>query len=135
MQVIFKMLDGTEYRGTFRVPVPMADRAAFEEHFQRGSAVLGAIAEAFETDEEGKPVSKNGNPKLKEGADLTHVRDEYMAFLAWRSVRRTNPGIAKFSEFIDNADELDFVDGKPTNGSAPDEDDVENPTVPAASTT
>lgn len=90
-------IEGETYKaeGLF---APLADRVAFERHFGVTAAALQRLGDAF--DEEGK---------LREGADPAGVREEQVAFLVWRMLRRPNGAgeqIGPFEQFVESLAEI-----------------------------
>jgi hypothetical protein len=75
---------------------PLSDRVAFERQFGVTAAVLSRLTDAFDKD-----------GKLNPDTDATQIREEHVAFLSWRLLRRTAE-LGTFDEFIDLAEELDI---------------------------
>lgn len=79
-----------------------ADSIAFERHFQVNSSVM---------------KEKFGTPEY---------REEWMAFVVWRCLRRIDPSVPEFEEFIESIDTFIFGDDEDQEATEPD------PTEPAA---
>jgi hypothetical protein len=76
------------------LPSPFADRLAFEAQF-------GLSAWALDD-------AHNQIFKVNEGADMRRIiHEEWLAFLAWRVLRRTTPELEGFAAFVDTIDELE----------------------------
>ncbi len=70
----------------------LADRVAFERYFGQSSAALAAVRELF--DDDGKP---------KPGADLSILREEWIAFFAHRALLRADrEGTPAYDDFIES---------------------------------
>jgi len=71
---------------------PLADRVAFERHFGITAAVLSRLSEAFDDD-----------GQLKAEADAHEIKEEWVAFLIWRLLRRVaTGGVADYDSWIDD---------------------------------
>lgn len=84
-----------------------ADRIAFERHFGTNTSVLAGINNVV--DDEGQ---------IRQGADLSGLREEWLAFFAWRELRRHHPDMGDYGWFTDNLEGL-TVEGSPDAGTNP----------------
>lgn len=78
------------------------DRVAFENQFNLSTSVMSKFKNLV--DEDGKFI---------EGADLSDLREAWMAFFSWRELRRHHPQISRdWDTFIDNLADLKIVGEK-----------------------
>jgi hypothetical protein len=86
-----------------------ADRVAFERRFQTNSRVM------------------------KDKFGTAEYRDEWMAFMVWRSLRRQTPNVADFEEFLEDIDEFIFgEDGEDQEEDVPDPTETAEPLAQVA---
>ncbi|HYT30232.1 MAG TPA: hypothetical protein VEN82_05605 [Actinomycetota bacterium] len=93
------LLDETRIETTSRTYMCLADRAAFERQFDVGSGALMQLADLFDAKGE-----------RRAGADLGNLREEWMAFLAWRCLNRDVGDQGPFLEFLDRLDSIEIVE-------------------------
>lgn len=107
--VTVSMLDGSrmESSGEF---APLADRVAFEHQFGRSAVVIQLVAEQFD---------ENGT--LRPGADAASIREEWVAFLAWRMLRRGPAAGTSFDVWLEDVEEVELRIGQEENGEVPTE--------------
>jgi hypothetical protein len=124
-QLRFTMLNGDEWISEGSTGGGLSDEVAFEREFKISSAVisiaagkavehLAAVAAAVEAGEE--PPEPDGS---------VFPRSEWMAFFAWRQLRRANPGRlpARFATFVEEVDEMEYLPGDDAAAPADDTDD------------
>ena len=75
----------------------LADRVRFEHRFDASPAQMAAWEGLY--DDEGK---------VREGADLSGIREEYLAFFAWCEARRRANDIPDYGEFLERVAGLDI---------------------------
>lgn len=128
IRVRAELMDGDDLRAveaTSRTYMCTADRVAFERRFGQSSGALASLRDKF--DEQGKP---------RPGADLSDLRDEWIAFFAWRVLNRHAGDQGDFDSWIERvADiELEDLDDRPevTSGDAPTEVGDPDPLAEAA---
>lgn len=106
-----------------------ADRVAFERRFDTSIGAMSALREQFDP-ETNEP---------KEGADLSPIKEEYIAFFAWRCMNREVGDQGAFEAWVETVAEVDIgAPDPPTTeqeaepGSAPADQpaEAERPTVP-----
>lgn len=113
--VVVHMLDGEDAEA-FGELAPLPDRVAFERRFGISATVLQRLGEMFDDD---------GN--LKPGADPAELREEWMAFLAWRMLHRAGVVALEFEPWLENVAEVELRESKeeedlalvPTETAAP----------------
>lgn len=94
----------------------LADRVAFEKRFDTAAAVMSTYRHLVDDD-----------GAVKEGADISAVREEYLLFFAWRELSRGAEGVPGYDEFVDQVLDLDIgVDpDDPDDGEAEEPDPTE----------
>lgn len=92
--VAVSLLDGTKQEATGPV-FGMSDRIAFERQFQIPALKLAELEDLFD---------KKG--KLRPGADLSQVREEWFAFLGYRVLRRAGVVTQSFDEWVEVVDDV-----------------------------
>jgi hypothetical protein len=115
-----------------------ADRVAFERRFHTSIGAMSKLRDQFDP-ETNEP---------KEGADLSILKEEHIAFFAWRCMNREVQDQGSFEDWLEKVAEVDVVDlsapapkngeasgpenGEAEPGSAPAEPpaEAERPTVP-----
>lgn len=99
MEATVKAVDfGGTKTEVFGVFAGWADQVAFERRFGVNAVVLERLGEAF--DDEGR---------LRPDADATTIRSEWLAFLAWRMLKRGGMAPADFEAWVDELDELEII--------------------------
>lgn len=88
MKLTIKMSTGTTYDFDGKWGT-VSDGVAFERRFNVNASIMAQM------------MGENG----KKSPDF---REEWMAFLAWRCLRRHDPSVAEFDEFIDDMEQLIF---------------------------
>ena len=98
MQATVKAVDfdgvKTEASGVF---AGWSDQVAFERRFGVNAVILERLGEAFDDD-----------GRLKPEADAAEIRSEWLAFLAWRVLRRSGGTTTDFEAWVDELDELEI---------------------------
>lgn len=122
------MSNGDEWISEQSAGGGLADEVAFEREFKMSSAVLavsGAKAQAHLAAVE-EAVKAGEEPPEPDGS--VFPRSEWMAFFAWRQLRRAHPGLlpAKFAVFVEEVAEMEYL---------ADEDEEENDAEDAADET
>jgi len=86
------MLDGTKHEavGSF---MALSDRVQFERRYN-----LSVLEMARQSD----LLSPDGRPR----ANVTDLREERMAYFAWKTLVRGDPAVGDFEVFVDTVDEL-----------------------------
>lgn len=100
-------LDGRtiEATGLHRTWMCLADRVKFEKQFSTSTGgVVLAFSELYEEDDDGKR-------KLKDGADVSGLREEYLAFFTWCELRRRADDVPDYAEFIESVVSVDLDHG------------------------
>lgn len=97
-RITLTRLDGSEIAFDTRTFMCLADRVAFERHFQSSSAAMTALKDKF--DDSGKPLP---------GADLSDLREEHLAFLVWLAAVRSNDSgvVGPFEDFVMDLEDFD----------------------------
>lgn len=86
----------------------LASRVQFERRFGTHPAVMAAWQALF--DDEGN---------AKDGADVSVMREEYLAFLVWLEVRRRAENVPEFEEFIGFVVDMTLDMGADENPTTP----------------
>jgi hypothetical protein len=105
------LLDGRSYSFTSTTYLCTADRVAFERHFGINSGtLLENLRGLFTAD--GAPV---------EGANLSAVREEHLAFFIWRAATRAVSELAgvSFEDFLDQLAEIEEAKEEEADPTAP----------------
>lgn len=112
--VVVHMLDGGQAEA-FGELAPLPDRVAFERRFGISATVLQRLGELFDDD-----------GSLRPGADPSELREEWMAFLAWRMLHRAGAAPGEFEPWLENVSEVELREAKeedvtlvPTETAAP----------------
>jgi hypothetical protein len=107
----------------------LGDEVAFERQFKMSAAVVGlASQKAQQYGVAAKAAEEAGEepPDMDPGM---FPRTEWIAFFAWRQLRREHPGViaTKFETFVDSVDEMEYFpdeeDEKPAESEDPEEQD------------
>ncbi|MGH2663689.1 MAG: hypothetical protein ACRDH8_12985 [Actinomycetota bacterium] len=117
VRIIVDMLDGTRVECVSTSFMATADRVAFERTFQVSSGELAAFKGAFDPD----------TGKVLDEAKAKGVKNEWMAFFAWRIVNRERGDQGSFDAFVDRVEEISIEDvklegvgdGDPTDAAQP----------------
>ncbi|MGH2692321.1 MAG: hypothetical protein ACRDHM_07425 [Actinomycetota bacterium] len=115
-KITVQMLDGSTLEASTRTYMCTADRVAFERQFDTSSGQLMNLGQHFGPDGE-----------LLEGADMSVLREEWIAFFTWRALGRELPETtrtASFEEFLEKVLNIDLAQES-------EEEDAQDPTVPA----
>ncbi len=130
-RVIVSMQDGSVLEAT-GAWMPLPDRVAFERHFRLSAVVMGRLATAF---------YGSGDPEVLEHPELQgrlrpttdpgDIREEWVAFAAWRLLRRTFDDQEQLSSFERFLEAVEDVDIEPIEEEEAGAGDPElDPTVP-----
>lgn len=95
-RVTAQLLDGST-QSTEGPLAPLNDRVAFERRFNLSAAVLARLGESFDA-----------NGRLKDEADPSAIKEEWVAFLCWRMLARGPARGIDFETWIDQLEGLDL---------------------------
>lgn len=139
---VWRMIDGSEWTTDPAATRSLSDEVAFERYFGKSSAVVsitGARAQEFMAQAE---VAVAAGQSAPTPPDDILPRTEWLAFFAWRQLKRAHPaGVipATFDEFIDAVEDMDYQED---DNAAEESDQPSNvvtleasgldPTAPAA---
>jgi hypothetical protein len=134
---VFRMLDGSEWTSEIGGSRPLADEIAFERQFKCSVAkvaAVGAKATAYMAEVETAVKAGQAPP---EPPDDVLPRTEWLAFFAWRDLRRRHPEViaATFDGFVDSVDEMGYQEDEEEEDTPDNVVRLEgsglDPTVPA----
>lgn len=106
----FLMLDGGEWF-TEQSAHGLADEVAFEREFKCSAAVLSVASAKAQVWMAEVKVAEAKGEEPPEPDPSVFPRSEWLAFFAWRSLRRAHPGIfpARFGDFVESVDQMEFL--------------------------
>jgi hypothetical protein len=103
----------------------LADEVAFEQQFRTSAAVLAIAAgkAAAHLAAVEKAAGSGDEPPEPDGS--VFPRSEWMAFFAWRQLRRAHPGLlpARFDAFVDDVAEMEYLPGDDATAAVEETDD------------
>lgn len=105
--VVVTLLDGKKAEATGEY-MALADRVAYERRFNESAMVLSQMSDVFD--------EKTG--KVKKGADISGVREEWLAFFAWRLLKREGVAGEDYDSFLDSVADVS-VDVEPDPPTRP----------------
>lgn len=98
MKITATFLDGSSETIDTSTYMALTDRMAFERRFNKNVLDLRGLAEA---------IGEDG--KLSPTADLSVLREEWLAFFTWRVMGREIGDVGAFEDFVEKVAALDFV--------------------------
>jgi hypothetical protein len=135
---VFRMLDGSEWTSDIGAAQTLPDQIAFERQFKRSAGVMAATAtRAQQYMAEVEAAVREGREPPDQPDDVL-PRVEWLAFFAWRDLRRHHPEViaAKFDDFVEQVEDMDYQEDEEDEDDAPDnvvllEGSGLDPSVPA----